>query len=299
MTILALHRELVDRAGAELAFLPDKPEETAENTIAALWYKAAGTPLSIEAAQGRPLPDLVPAQVDLLMALYEKRRQGVPIQHICGRQRFVDIEMIAGPQALIPRKETEILGRTALRIAQDLAATRESVRVLDVCTGAGNIACLLAAHVANARVCASDLSGEAVELAAENVRFLGLEQRVELRCGDMFKPFDEATYHAAFDLVTCNPPYISSAKVTVMDRQIADHEPRLAFDGGPFGIKILQVLITEAPRFIRSGGWLVFEVGLGQGPAMRRKVEGRLSPASLDGIADGNGEIRVIAAQMP
>ena len=99
------------------------------------------------------------------------------------------------------------------------------------------------------------------------------------------------------DLLTCNPPYISSGKVDAMDEEIANYEPRLAFDGGPFGIKILQRLIKEAPRFIKPGGWLAFEIGLGQGPAWVQRLEKTNKFNDVCPVKDRAGDIRAVLAQ--
>jgi release factor glutamine methyltransferase len=82
-----------------------------------------------------------------------------------------------------------------------------------------------------------------------------------------------------------------------MPEEIATHEPRLAFDGGPFGVGILMRLLRDAPRFLRPSGWLVFEVGLGQGPSMLRMAGKQPELSGARGVADGHGAVRVIAAQ--
>jgi release factor glutamine methyltransferase len=96
--------------------------------------------------------------------------------------------------------------------------------------------------------------------------------------------------------LTCNPPYISSAKVEQMHGEIADHEPHLAFDGGPFGVAILMRLLQDAPRFLRPNAWLGFEVGLGQGPAMAKRLE-KAGCAEVRTLTDGAGSIRALFAR--
>jgi release factor glutamine methyltransferase len=292
-----LFKELVQKAQKELEFLADKPEEAPESTIAALWCKAAGNPLSVEAASEIKLPPLNDLQRTFLLDLYKNRQEGIPIQHLTGRQRFVDIELLTGPEALIPRKETEILGRTVIDIAKQLAKVKEKSTILDVCTGAGNIACLLAIHFPNAFVYASDLSPEAVDLAQRNARFLNVADRMEFRTGDLLKPFEEGKFYNNIDLLTCNPPYISSTRVDAMNPQIINHEPRLAFDGGPFGVKLLQGLISYSPRFLMKDGYLAFEVGLGQGELMARRLEKIQKFSSITTIKDSKGEVRVLTAR--
>jgi len=125
--------------------------------------------------------------------------------------------------------------------------------------------------IPQSQVYAADLSEDAVALARENARHLQLHSRTEFGAGDLLAPFDKPELHGTIDLLTCNPPYISSAKVDHMHQEIAAHEPHLAFDGGPFGVNILMRLLQDAPRFLNHNGWLAFEVGLGSFAEDREK----------------------------
>jgi release factor glutamine methyltransferase len=120
---------------------------------------------------------------------------------------------------------------------------------------------------------------------------------MEVREGDLLTPFDEPAFLANVDLLVCNPPYISSKKVDTMPNEIIEFEPRLAFDGGPLGIKILQRLIREAPRFLRKGGSLAFEVGFGQGRAIIQRLNHARSFTEIRPIEDDSGEVRAIVAR--
>lgn len=282
--------------GASLLLLPDKPQETAATTLKVLWLLAAGQALSIEMAEQAQLPELDAEAQAHLVTLMAQRLSGVPLAHLSGRQRFMGLEMLAGPEALIPRRETELLGETALEILGQLASDQAALRVLDVCTGSGNLALALAHHAPQARVFASDLSEQAVALAARNACHLGLEHRVEWRCGDLLEPFNEAAFHESVDLLVCNPPYISSRKVDTMAEEIRGFEPRLAFDGGPLGIRILERLIREAPRYLKKGGWLAFEVGQGQGAAVYKRLQANPAYVQQRSVVNAEGEIRMLLA---
>lgn len=277
-----------------LQTLPDKPDETPVATLRALWHRAAGQALSVELAQQTALPALDEAAAARLTELMSQRLDGVPLAHLTERQHFMGLELLAGTGALIPRHETELLGHAALAILRDRAAAQDEVTLIDACTGSGNLALALAHHEPRAQVFAADLSAEAVDLARRNARHLGLDGRVELRVGDLLAPFDEARFHGAVDLLVCNPPYISSPKVATMPGEISDHEPRLAFDGGPLGVRILQRLIRESPRYLKPGGWLAFEVGHGQGPAVLKRLGAQHDFDRTDSTVDAAGEIRVV-----
>ena len=293
-----LWKELLTEFQNHLNILPDKPEETPESTLKALWFTAAGEPISCEAAAELEIYDLDSSQQALLKKLADQRMQGVPLAHLTGRQQFMGVELLAGPEALVPRKETELLGWAALKKLKELGEqTNNSLIMIDICTGAGNLAVALTALYKKVRTYAADLSEEAVELARKNVAFCNLDDKIEVRCGDLLHPFDSPEFYGQVDLLLCNPPYISSSKVPVMPAEIAGHEPKLAFDGGPFGIKILNRLIKEAPRFLKSGGWLAFEVGLGQGKAVQKRLDLNPEYDSILSVTDNQGHIRALLAR--
>ncbi len=260
-------------------------------------HLASGNAVSAAAAASLPPPTLGADAIDRLEHLVAQRLTGVPLAHLTGRQRFMGLELLSGREALIPRRETELLGRAALDALREIARDGAAPVVIDVCTGSGNLALAMAYHEQMAHVLASDLSAAAVALARRNAAMLKLEGRVTIRAGDLLAPFDTPEYHARVDLLLCNPPYISSKKVDVMPAEIARYEPRIAFDGGPLGIRILQRLIDEAPQYLRRGGWLAFEVGLGQGPAIVRRLQRTGAFSDTRPIADDQGQIRAVLAR--
>lgn len=292
-----LFRTLEARLAAGLAVLPDKPEESVDATLRALWHLAAGARVSAAAALERALPPLDAAGAAALRDLIERRLAGAPLAHLTGRQRFLGLDMLAGPEALIPRRETELLASAAVRLLADLSAQCARPCVVDVCTGCGNIALTMAQRQPAAAIHASDLSPDAVDLARRNADVLGLSGRVDFRVGDFLAPFESAEFLGRVDLLTCNPPYISTKKLDSMPGEIIDHEPALAFDGGPLGVRILQRLIQEAPKFLRPGGWLVFEVGLGQGRAVGKRLESSGGFRQVEGLSDAAGDVRVLLAR--
>ena len=285
----------------QLHTLPDKPEETPRATLAALWHLACGEALSAEASLAKPLPPLDHGAESRLARLLERRIAGEPLPYITGRQRFCELEMLAGPGALIPRRETELLARAAIARLREMSVVRSDngsgapLIVLDLCTGSGNVAAAIANAESRATVWGADLSSEAVELALLNVTQLKLQGRVRLRVGDLLAPFDEPDFHGQVDLISCNPPYISTQKLQSMPAEIVSFEPALAFDGGPLGVRILQRLIREAPQYLRSGGVLVFEVGLGQGTAVIKRLASMNEYEPAVPLHDAAGDIRAVA----
>lgn len=281
---------------SNLKLLEDKPEETIESTIKALWQKALGIAMSAEKATNFPLAKLSEQQKVLLHQLVEKRLNGEPLAHITGRQSFMGIELLSDCRALIPRKETEILGKVAMDIIEKIAKEKSVISILDICCGSGNLGLAIASHHENTMIHSSDLSHEAIELANENISFLGLNHRVKASQSDLFLKFDSVEYWNKIDLIVCNPPYISTSKVSKMTSEISANEPAMAFDGGMVGLKIIQKLILESPKFLTKRGWLIFEVGVGQGSFVMQICEKSGFYELIKSSSDTAGNIRVIAA---
>jgi release factor glutamine methyltransferase len=277
--------------------LADKPEENPVAALRALWLAAADASSSIQMAAQAKLPQLDAAGRETLKRLIEQRLSGVPLAHLLGWQQFMGLELKAGPQALIPRRETEILANAALNCLREAVRARGSAKFIDVCTGSGNLALALAAHEPRCHVFAADLCPEAVALANENREVHNLQDRVEFRVGDLFAPFDSPQFHGGMDLVVCNPPYLSSSKVRALPREIGHFEPREAFDAGAFGLAIISRLIAEAPRFLKPESWLCFEVGLGQGPFFASRLKSAGPYRTIDTAVDSAGEVRALIAR--
>ena len=293
----ALFAELKNSLSSRIHFLQDKPEESLDSTIKACWCAASGFPKSAKQALESPLAELTETQIKTLRDLIDQRIENIPLAHLTGRQNFMGIELLADKRALIPRKETEILGKKALDISESLAKEKKVVRVMDICCGAGNLGLAIVYYNPIAEVFSTDISEDAVELTKDNISFLGLGNRLHAKQGDLFSAFDNKDYYGNIDLIICNPPYISSSKVSKLNTEILDHEPVLAFDGGMFGTKIIQRLIIEAPGFLTPGGWLIFEVGVGQGEFLMRLCSENDHYCNIDSVSDTHNNIRVILAQ--
>lgn len=280
-----------------LHLLEDKPEETLETTIKALWLTAAGFPVSAEGSLKLSIPDLTEEEIKNLHQLIELRLNNIPLAHLTKRQNFMGIELLSDKRALIPRKETEILGKKALELSTRIVKSKGRINVIDVCCGSGNLGISVAWYNRNCEVYATDISQEAVELTRDNINLLNLNKRVQVKQGDLLSAFETDEFYEKTDLIICNPPYIQSSKVQKMDSEIASNEPVLAFDGGMLGIKIIQKLISEAPKFLTSEGWLIFEVGAGQGNFIAQLCERTQLYQHMESVSDDSGNVRVILAQ--
>jgi release factor glutamine methyltransferase len=288
--------QLIEQIRNSWVSQPDKPEETPESTLRALYFLAAGIRVSAVKAASMPLPQINQDEFKELVSLVEKRCSGIPLAHLTQRQNFMGMEMLAGPQALIPREETELLAYESLSITRSIVSAGRPVTLIDICTGSGNIVLGVASHEPQCRALGSDLSAEAIDLARQNAVFTGLDKQVEFRIGDLFEPFYTDEFLGKVDIITCNPPYISTKKVPVLSPEISGHEPHMAFDGGPYGLNILRRLINEAPQFLRTGSYLCLEVGLGQGEIVKRMLENSNQYNNIRSLVDSNSAVRAFVA---
>jgi HemK-like putative methylase len=222
--------------------------------------------------------------------------------HRAGRRVFMGVTLEVGAGALVPRAETELLGRTAARLLGEMTppAGRATLTVIDMCCGSGNLACALAACDPRLRVFAADLTDACVALTRRNVEALGLAPRVAVHQGDLFAALSSAGELAgAVDVVVANPPYISTARLGKDRATLLEREPVEAFDGGPYGISVHQRLVRDAIGFLRPGGWLLFEMGVGQERQIKLLFDRAKTYTSVEFIADGAGQPRVAAARRP
>ncbi len=177
-----------------------------------------------------------------------QRLNGMPIQYITGRQEFYGREFRVTPDVLIPRPETELVVETVLNLKRDAR------RIVDVGCGSGAIAVTLRLETL-AQVCGTDISAEALTVAANNARRLGAP--VEFVECDLLSAIAEASV----DVIASNPPYVPLGDRAGLQREVREHEPEAALFAGPTGFEIYERLVNEAPRVLRRSGWLVMELG--------------------------------------
>jgi release factor glutamine methyltransferase len=204
-----------------------------------------------------------------------------------------DIEV--GPGVLVPREETELLGRTSL----NLIAALEAPTVIDMCCGSGNVGLGILSRRPDIRLYGADLTADAVAWARRNAARIDQTGRATYEQGDMFEALGAYDLAGRADLIACNPPYISTHKLETERAYLLEAEPREAFDAGPYGIAIHQRLIAEAPKYLRNGGWLVFEFGAGQDRQMRALLTRARAYAQPTFYSDPSGVLRVVAVQKP
>ena len=219
----------------------------------------------------------------------QRRVAGCPVAYLVGTKEFYLLPFAVTPAVLVPRPATETLVMAALERLKPLAAPR----VLDVGTGSGCVAVSVARRHQAARVVAVDVSDEALAVARGNAARHGVAGRVEFRRGDVY---EAVAGEPPFDLIVSNPPYIPSADVAGLAAEVSGHEPRLALDGGPDGLLVIDRLVTGATDRLAAGGWLLFEVGAGQEAEAVRRV--RAAGLCFEKVEnDGDGIPRVVVAR--
>jgi len=214
--------------------------------------------LLADGAGGEPL-DFAP-RFDALIA---RRAAREPLPYIVGRREFWQLDFEVTPAVLIPRHETELIVEAAL----ELVPTTARATIADICTGCGCVAIALAQERPAARVIATDISEEALAVARRNAVRHGVADRLDIVRGDLLEPIA-----AACDLIVANPPYVAAGVRPALQPEVRDHEPAVALFGGDDGLQVVERLVRNAPARIRSGGWLVFEFGLGQDEEIERML---------------------------
>jgi release factor glutamine methyltransferase len=228
--------------------------------------------------------------------LIKRRISGEPLQYILGHQEFWSIDFHVDSRVLIPRPETELLVEQTLLILSENPFKRPPF-LLEIGTGSGAVAIALAKEVKDIFLVASDISRDALKLAKENAASSGLLHQIKFVNGNLFDPFRLLREREPFDLILSNPPYIPFLKIEGLDKEVRDYEPIIALDGGEDGLTFYRNIISQAPLYLRKGGWLLLEIGQAQGGKVSEFIDkGRVfSRAEL--IRDLAGLERVVKAQ--
>jgi len=238
-------------------------------------------------------------QLDRLHDLVKRAGQNEPIPYLVGKTEFYSLEINVTPDCMIPRPETELLveraieflrtcpvrnstmGNTQQKGSISNGARRATQFVCDLCTGSGCIAVAIAKNYPDARIIATDICDAALAVAAGNVEKHQLGDQITLLCGDLFDPIisglDVDNFvpdsDRGFDLIVCNPPYVSTAEYEKLDRNVKDYEPKVALFAGVDGLDIYRRVIEKADRFLKPNAALMLEIGFAQGGDVKQLLE--------------------------
>jgi len=223
-------------------------------------------------------------QDEQLHTLLAQRLQGVPLPYLLGHWEFFGLDFMLNPQVLIPRPETELLVEEALQWMRERS---QKLHAVDVGAGSGCIAVSLAKNAPDLTITGIDISRPALAVARQNVLRHGVREQVHLLQGDLLQ-----ACRGRFDLVCANLPYIPSQ--TLAGLEVARREPRLALDGGPDGLRLIERLLTQAAMRMAPGGLLLLEIESGQGESAAELAFRLFAKAAIRVLPDLSGKPRLL-----
>ena len=231
------------------------------------------------------MTETVPPQ---MVARYEEaialRATHQPLQYITGEQEFMGLSFQVSPEVLIPRQDTETLVEQTQRVLKD------NDRILDMCTGSG---CILISLLHENRICQGmgvDIADTSIALARENAKKNDVQ--AEWLVSDLF-----SDVYGAFDVIVSNPPYIATEVLQELMPEVIEHEPKRALDGHEDGLYFYRQIIADAPKFLKPGGWILFEIGYDQGESVPTLLT-EAGFTEITVIKDYNGNDRVVRARL-
>lgn len=204
--------------------------------------------------------------LDRLQELATRRIKGEPVWRILGAREFYGLTFRLNAATLVPRPETELLVGKVL----ELIEKRGKRRLLDLGTGTGCIPIAALAHNLQLTAVAIDVAEDAAQMARDNAEAHGVERRLDVRVGSWFEPLGP---REVFDVIVSNPPYIATGVIETLAREVKEHDPRAALDGGADGLEAYRAILKGARGRLRADGALVVEIGADQGRAVKRMFE--------------------------
>jgi release factor glutamine methyltransferase len=202
----------------------------------------------------RPDAQLTDAQIQSLTEALNARLAGKPVHRLLGRRVFFGMQFDLSDETLEPRPDTECVVELALKALSN--RKHDALSLLDLGTGSGIIAISLLSRFPNARAIAADISEDALATACGNAESNGVAGRFQALKSDWFDKVEDQ-----FDLIISNPPYISSAEIASLSREVREHDPLAALDGGEDGLDAYRLIAGQARSHLREGGYLALEIG--------------------------------------
>ena len=242
-------------------------------------------------------------QCEAYFDLIARRASHVPLQHITGEQEFMGLTFKVNDRVLIPRQDTETLVEDAMDLMagkplRNQALTikaKKNWTILDLGCGSGAIGLSIAKLRPGVKAVLSDISEDALAVAADNAHSLGLKS-VKLIKSDMFAAFRSKMGHKKFDMILSNPPYIRKSVLPTLQPEVKDHEPRLALDGGEDGLDYYRIIAAQAVDFLKKDGILMMEIGHDQMAKVTSMFASSESYSFVTGLKDLAGRDRIVVA---
>ena len=253
---------------------------------------AGALKLTREDIYSRPERILTESEKNILRNFVGRRALREPVAHIIGRKEFWSLDFKITPNVLIPRPETETLVETLLSL-NSKNPTNLPLNFLEIGTGSGAVAVVMAHEILNCRVTATDYSLEVLAVARLNAEKHGVSDKIDFVQSDMFLELPIALY----DYIVSNPPYIQTSHLNGLMPDVINFEPKNALDGGGDGLDFYRKIIPESLNYLKKGGVISLEIGETQAQPIKNFFfsEGKYEEINI--FQDYSGYDRVVSAR--
>lgn len=231
--------------------------------------------------------DVPPQTVKMAENIAKERLSGKPLEYIIRKTDFFGLEFYVDERVLIPQADTEVIVEKAISLS------RSGMSIADICCGSGCIGLSVLKNTENTKADMFDISGGACGVTAENAEALGLSDRVNIFCRDLFSDFffDGCV---KYDMIISNPPYIKTEVIDGLSSEVK-HEPHIALDGGRDGLRFYRRLFDTCPNRLSESGIIIFEIGYDQ--AEQVISEGEKHGLACEAFRDYGGNFRCVTAK--
>lgn len=225
------------------------------------------------------------------LLMIDEREKGKPVQYITGHQEFMNLDFLVNRHVLVPRPDTEILVEEVLQTIKTM--NNPKLTIADIGCGSGAISISLSYYEPTIHVYSIDISTEALNIAQQNAKKLGVAPKIEFLHGDMLSPLKDKV-----DIIVSNPPYIPSNEIDFLQVEVSQYEPRTALDGGKDGLYFYRKIIDSAPNYIVNDGYLFLEIGHDQGKGICALLSEKSVYSNIEVIKDLAGLDRVVKTKL-
>ena len=210
----------------------------------------------------------------------------VPLQYLTNSQEFYGLNFYVNNDVLIPRSDTEILVEEVIKHIKNIKNVENNIKILDMCTGSGIIAIILAKYCENVNITAVDKSEEALNVAIKNAKIHNVYEKINFMKSDMFENLKNK-----YKIIVSNPPYIEREVINTLSKDV-QNEPKMALDGGIDGLEFYKIIEKNTEKFLEKGGEIFLEIGYNQKNSVSQIFSKKFD--SINCIKDLNGLDRVV-----